>query len=259
MLLPIGFRRLCLFESSIRRKANQGQNADPGSGSTCKADGERNLVRRGTKLRTTFRGDRTVARCASLLSRQTLSPSYIGTMRVNESVTPRQPSHPARNAHRRYMHCYAAFAIAHCVWAKEYIHSHLIRLVRRKMALTASSSVLCVCACQAEKSWSKERCCETNIYSCGSDCTDRTASSDYLYRLSPGDPERYEPTGDDTYYQSASPTYWPIFGALAIGFNGPPGTNGYCSQGTTSRGSNNEACGGTGNWDHTDLEVWKRA
>eukprot|EP01046_Picozoa_sp_COSAG06_P090326 COSAG06_NODE_36657_length_444_cov_1.098551_1_plen_90_part_10 len=25
-------------------------------------------------------------------------------------------------------------------------------------------------------------------------CWDRTASSDYLYRLSPGDPERYEPT-----------------------------------------------------------------
>jgi hypothetical protein len=130
------------------------------------------------------------------------------------------------------------------------------------MALTASSSVLCVCAWQAEKSWSKERCCEVEGNNCGgTSCYDRTASSDYLYRLSPGDPERYEPIpGGDTIYQIAAPTYWPHFGGnndLRIGYNGPPGANAYCNQGTTYRGSMNDACGGFLNWDHTDLEVWR--
>eukprot|EP01046_Picozoa_sp_COSAG06_P040517 COSAG06_NODE_4913_length_3867_cov_7.033439_3_plen_170_part_00 len=161
------------------------------------------------------------------------------------------------------------------VWAKEYIHSHLIGfLCEEKMALTASSSVLCVCAWQAEKSWSKERCCAVegnDCYDQYNTCIDRTASSDYLYRLSPGDPERYEPTGDDTWYQRAAPTFWPTFGYgtdLSIGENngygngygnGPPGTNSQCFQGVTYRGSTNEACGGANNWGHTDLEVWKRA
>eukprot|EP01046_Picozoa_sp_COSAG06_P012321 COSAG06_NODE_721_length_12803_cov_167.866105_8_plen_122_part_00 len=117
---------------------------------------------------------------------------------------------------------------------------------------------------QAEKSWSKDRCCEVDGNGCGSSgCVDRTASSDYLYRLSPGDPERYEPIpGGNTAYQHAHPTSWPNFGSgddLTIGYNGPPGTNGFCSQGGTYRGSRNEACGGFLNWGHTDLEVWKRA
>ena len=102
------------------------------------------------------------------------------------------------------------------------IYSHLIGLLREEtMALTASSSVLCVCACQAEKSWSKDRCCEVEENACrtanGGYCYDRTASSDYLYRLSPGDPERYEPTGGDTSYQIAGPTYWPSFGNGDLG------------------------------------------
>jgi hypothetical protein len=133
-----------------------------------------------------------------------------------------------------------------------------------------------VCARQAEKSWSKERCCEAEENYCyvgmsSSDpCRDRTASGDYLYRLSPGDPERYEPTGDHTDYQSANPAYWPTFGGerlndynsffgrldLSIGSNGPPRTA-YCEQGSTYRGSPNEACGGTSNSDHVDLEVWR--
>ena len=128
------------------------------------------------------------------------------------------------------------------------------------MALTPSSSVLCVCAWQAEKSWSTDRCCEVEGNTCyGTSCIDRTASSDYLYRLSPGDPERYEPTGSDTKYQYASPTFWPTFGSgydLWIGANGPPGTDGCCTQGATYRGSPNAACGGQYNWGHTDLEVW---
>jgi hypothetical protein len=140
------------------------------------------------------------------------------------------------------------------------------------MALTACSSVLCVCAWQAEKSWSKDLCCETNPNDCYSNsCTDRTASSDYLYRLSPGDPERYEPIpGGDTAYQRPCPINWPHFGSgvlsigrnvqvpdLYIGDSGPPGTYGYCNQGGTYRGHPSAACGGYDNWGHTDLEVWR--
>jgi hypothetical protein len=109
------------------------------------------------------------------------------------------------------------------------------------------------------------QCCAGQRNTCGiTICIDRTASSDYLYRLSPGEPERYEPTGHDTEYQRIDPTRWPEFGTqaasngdLRIGAsNGPPGPDGLCSQGYTYRGSNNEACGGDGNWRHTDLEVW---
>ena len=88
-----------------------------------------------------------------------------------------------------------------------------------------------------------------------------TSSSDYLYRLSPGEPERYEtiPAGS-TYYQYVRPTYWPTFGAgydLLIGDgNGPPGNHGRCDQGEAYHGPPNAECGGDGNWGHTDLEVW---
>ena len=107
-----------------------------------------------------------------------------------------------------------------------------------------------------------ERCCAVQGNYCNSNiCVDRTSSSDYLYRLSPGEPERYEPIpGGDTHYQYVNPTRWPTFGYgddLAIGTNnGPPGAYGYCDQGVTYRGSRNAACGGDNNWGHTDLEVW---
>lgn len=121
----------------------------------------------------------------------------------------------------------------------------------------------CVCS-QAEGSWSKERCCAVQANECRSyDCYDHTASSDYLYRLSPGEPERYEtiPSTWETEYQYAKPSYWPRFGGgdgdLAIGWGGPPGTYGYCNQGGTYRGHPSAACGGYDNWGHTDLEVWR--
>ena len=63
---------------------------------------------------------------------------------------------------------------------------------------------VCVCS-QAEGSWSKERCCAVQGNECGSAyCYDRASSSDYLYRLSPGEPERYEviPGGDAEYQQA---------------------------------------------------------
>ena len=119
---------------------------------------------------------------------------------------------------------------------------------------------MCVCS-QAEGSWSKERCCAVQGNTCyNSGCWDHTSSSDYLYRLSPGEPERYETIpGGDTRYQWVKPTCWPIFdsGDLSIGGNGPPGgTYGRCVQGGTYRGSLNATCGGAFNWGHTDLEVW---
>ena len=166
--------------------------------------------------------------------------------------------------HALLLHYYSFYYRSLC--EQRNIYSHLIGLLREeKMALTAFSSVLCVCTWQAEKSWSMDRCCAVQGNECrGDSCTDRTASSDYLYRLSPGEPERYEPIpGGNTIYQEASPTSWPYFGGtgdLRIGYDGPPGgTHGYCNQGGTYRGSNNEACGGYQNWGHTDLEVWKRA
>ena len=128
--------------------------------------------------------------------------------------------------------------------------------------MLAASACVCVCS-QAEGSWSKERCCAVQGNTCGSTaCDDHTSSSDYLYRLSPGEPERYETIpGGDAGYQQASPTYWPAFGSgadeLRIGYDGPPGgTHGCCDQGYTYRGSHDAACGGDSNWGHTDLEVW---
>ena len=42
-----------------------------------------------------------------------------------------------------------------------------------------------------------------------------------------------------------------------MGYNGPPGTDGHCDQGSTYAGSPNEACGGDqGSWGHTDPEAW---
>ena len=118
---------------------------------------------------------------------------------------------------------------------------------------------MCVCS-QAEGSWSKERCCAVQGNDCGNTyCVDHTSSSDYLYRLSPGEPERYETIpGGITSYQYANPISWPTFGYdLNIGSYGPPGdTTGSCDQGTTYRGSHDAACGGDGNWGQTDLEVW---
>ena len=129
---------------------------------------------------------------------------------------------------------------------------------------TDSACVCCICS-QAEGSWSKERCCAVHGNDCRSSpyvCYDRTASSNYLYRLSPGEPEHYEtiPQGG-TEYQAVRPTWWQHFGNgvdLKIGDNGPPGTSSSCPQeGSTYCGWDNAACGGNHNWGHTDLEVWR--
>ena len=119
---------------------------------------------------------------------------------------------------------------------------------------------------QAAGPWSVAACCAANP-NCGGSygdvCYDRSASSDFLFRLQPGEPERFLPKGgtgsDATNYQYINPTFWPVWGGgidLSMGDGRAPGDGGYCTQGGTYAGSDNEACGGYGNWGSTDLEVW---
>ena len=94
---------------------------------------------------------------------------------------------------------------------------------------------------QAAGSWSKTACCAgsgNDCTSCGKDCcVDRTASSDFLFRLQPGEPERFLPkggTGDDaTKYQYVDPSWWPTWGA-----------------------ANDLGMGDQYSWGPTDVEVW---
>ena len=117
----------------------------------------------------------------------------------------------------------------------------------------------------AAKPWNYTACCavsENKCYPNGGGCYDRSAASDFLFRLQPGKAERFLPIGgtDNDWYQCshAASNYWPAWGDLDLymGYDGPPGHNGYCQQGHTYAGSLDEACGGEGNWGPTDLEVW---
>ena len=124
-------------------------------------------------------------------------------------------------------------------------------------------------------SWSVEACCADPRNDCQSTyCFDQTSSQDFLFGLwMPGraggaGPQRYLPTGANTYYQGIDPDYWPNWGGRA-GIGGdliicnnnttPGGTGGQCSQGGTYAGSPNEICGGEYNWGETQLEVWRPA
>ena len=116
---------------------------------------------------------------------------------------------------------------------------------------------------QAAGSWSLDACCAVHGNECDRDnhyCEDHTSSSDWLFGLWPGPPQRFEPTGTDTDYQRVRADDWPAWGYggdLDIGFSGAPGgSGGYCHQGTTYRGTDGEICGGDGNWGATDVEVW---
>ena len=122
---------------------------------------------------------------------------------------------------------------------------------------------------QAADSWSVDACCavpgndcrrpcyQGASYDC---CDDRTSSSDWLFGLWPGPPQRFEPTGTGTDYQRVRAGQSPSWGGnhdLAIGTtSGAPGEHGACVQGRTYRGTDGEICGGDGNWGATDVEVW---
>ena len=121
---------------------------------------------------------------------------------------------------------------------------------------------------QAAGSWSLDACCavhgnQCNRDDCGGscpDCTDRASSSDWLFGLWPGPPQRFEPTGTDAGYQDVEAGGWPRWGYsgdLSIGGSGAPGgSGGYCGQGGTYRGKRGEICGGDHNWGTTAVEVW---
>ena len=129
---------------------------------------------------------------------------------------------------------------------------------------------------QAAGSWSVDACCAVPGNWCSRDgnscsgkgcdyCADNASSSDWLFGLWPGPPQRFEPTGTDTSYQNVEADIWPHWGRggdLAIGdtSHAPGGEHGACDQGYTYRGTSGEICGGswTGwrNWGATDVEVW---
>ena len=118
---------------------------------------------------------------------------------------------------------------------------------------------------QAAGSWSVDACCAVDGNDCRpygdsySNCFDRASSSDWLFGLGPGPPQRFEPTGTDTTYQAVYADRWPWWAAdLRIGGSGAPGggSDAYCQQGGTYRGTDGEICGGTYNWGATDVEVW---
>ena len=117
---------------------------------------------------------------------------------------------------------------------------------------------------QAVGSRSEDTCCQRSGNECASDgCIDQTSSADFLFRLQPGDPQRFLPRPyGNTYYQYA---------VLSMGYTGPLATatstwatparsappTGHCGQGYTYAGSNNEVCGGYNNWGETKIEVWR--
>eukprot|EP01045_Picozoa_sp_COSAG04_P018756 COSAG04_NODE_1760_length_5665_cov_4.392203_3_plen_659_part_00 len=131
-------------------------------------------------------------------------------------------------------------------------------------------------------------CCAVHGNTCGeaqqtSYCLDHTSSSNFVFGLWPGPPERFDPTGHydpnggPQYQQVFEGSFWPRWGAgaeadLNIGdsedadqvprsdwpFLGHPGLNGYCRQGHTYQGTSGSSsiCGGNDNWGATDVEVW---
>ena len=74
---------------------------------------------------------------------------------------------------------------------------------------------------QAASSWSLDACCAGNDCCRGESgdpcwgdtyCYDRASSSDWLFGLWPGPPQRFEPTGTDTIYQRVGADHWPYWG-----------------------------------------------
>ena len=121
---------------------------------------------------------------------------------------------------------------------------------------------------QAAGSWSVDACCAVHGNDCDRDddpsyCWDSASSSDWLFGLWPGPPQRFEPTGTDTGYQYVEADRWPAWGwpgndlVISAYDNGAPGDGkSLCNQGNTYRGAEDEICGGNRNWGATDVEVW---
>ena len=64
-----------------------------------------------------------------------------------------------------------------------------------------------------------DACCAVPGNDCGAFpsgqpyCQDRASSSDWLFGLWPGPPQRFEPTGTDTHYQYVKADHWPKWGS----------------------------------------------
>ena len=123
---------------------------------------------------------------------------------------------------------------------------------------------------QAAGSWSLDACCAVPGNNCcrgesgapcygDTYCHDRASSSDWLFGLWPGPPQRFEP-GTHDLYPRVKAFWWPDWGNddLAIGGSGAPGGSfpSQCPQVNAYRGTDSEICGGTHNWGATDVEVW---
>ena len=75
---------------------------------------------------------------------------------------------------------------------------------------------------QAAGSWSMDACCAVDGNDCPNSgghswCNDRASSSDWLFGLGPGPPQRFEPTGTGTSYQLVKAGGWPQWGSLSYG------------------------------------------
>ena len=119
---------------------------------------------------------------------------------------------------------------------------------------------------QAEGSWGLEQCCAVPGNDCNTaqgHCRDHTSTGNFIFRLGPGDPERFEainPPGAGEAYQECAVTFWPTFGYdagwHADMFLGHDDLGGwaYCHLGHAYRGSDQAACGGDP--ENPELEVW---
>ena len=109
---------------------------------------------------------------------------------------------------------------------------------------------------------SLNQCCP-NGSGCGAVdyCTDRTATGDFVFGLSPQAPARFDPTGANTDYQYVRNDRWPAwatYGDINMGST-VPGASAQCQQGGTYNGNTDQICGGGhGTWGTTSIEVWRR-
>ena len=117
------------------------------------------------------------------------------------------------------------------------------------------------------QSWGLDGCCGEDLNLCVTIerhdppfCVDKTHSETFLFRLEPGQPQRYGPVSSDpaydgyNHYWTVGPAWWPSFGSGAD-LSLANGDGGHCDP-TTFAGVQNEICGGHENWKQKVVEVW---
>ena len=87
-------------------------------------------------------------------------------------------------------------------------------------------------------------------------CLDRASSSDWLFGLCPGHPQRFEPIDGAGYYQWVRADGWPCWGrGHDLDFGKELG-KGSCDQGASFAGTKDQICGGVKSWGEVHLETW---